>query len=468
MTNLVSDGDRDIFVANYQADGTLAWARRFGGPRADSLSQGGVKLDASGKIYVVCDFSGTVTFGGDPTFGDLGTFTFTADSTTDHVVLRFDASGKLEWATWFGGAFADGFALNDSGSIYVAGQFDGTRQFGHQQLTAISNGRDSLDGFLSRLDAETGQFVWTTKTGGKGSEWFNDIVFDAGSGSLYLTGGYTGQAVIGSTTLKANNLNSKGFVAKADQAGNFLWAKSLDGGGTGHCAAMVDGNVVVAGFFEDTATFGNIRLTNSQPGPDLFLASLQSDGKVNWAVSAAGVGSGRTEIYPRAITADASGNLFVAGNFRDQYDGTASAQFGADLLVSSGNSDLFVSQVNGASGQFLKSWRMGGTSGDEFASSLTVDAAGNLWMDGSFAGMADFPNGETQTSVNNSRDIFLLKFLQSPPTATATAPASLQTTASADKPARNSAVFLDATAVQQLCAEPERTWTFKSRVRMRV
>ena len=140
---LTTDGpQRDIFVARYQADGSLDWARRFGGTGFDNewlgWQDGDVQVDSSGNTYVLCDFYGAVTFGGDPSFGDAGAFAFTSDSTTDHVMLRFDTDGKLEWATWFGGAEVGGFALDGSGSVFVAGAFTGTRQFGSEQLTAIS------------------------------------------------------------------------------------------------------------------------------------------------------------------------------------------------------------------------------------------------------------------------------------------------------------------------------------------
>ena len=244
-TNLTSNGNRDIFVAKYFADGTLDWARSFGGPGFDyewfDWQDGDIQVDASGNLYVLCDFWSTVTFGGDPTFGDVGAFTFTSDQTTDHVMLRFDSGGKLEWATWFGGAEAGGFVLDGSGSVYVAGGFTGTRKFGSQQLTAISAigaHNYNQDGFLSRLDATTGAFAWTKKTNGKGNEVFTSIAFDpSGSGSLYLPGYHRNEAVIGSSTfplIKGNNsLANEGFVAKANLAGTFNWAKVIAKGETG-------------------------------------------------------------------------------------------------------------------------------------------------------------------------------------------------------------------------------------------
>jgi hypothetical protein len=429
---LTADGpQRDIFVAKYHADGSLDWARRFGGAGSDNewldWLDGDVQVDADGNTYVLCDFYGMVMFGGDPSFGDAGAFTFTSDSTTDHVMLRFDTDGSLEWATWFGGAEVGGFALDGNGSVYVAGAFTGTRQFGSEQLTAISAKigphRYNQDGFLSRLDADTGALTWTKKTSGKGNEVFTSIAFDpSGSGSLYLPGYHRNEAVIGSTTFPLvkgkNGLANEGFVAKANLAGTFNWAKVIAKGATGALGAtMVNGNVIVTGSFGGTQVdFGNIRRTSAQSSNDLYVARMDANGNFLWAVNAGGIAGSTTAVNPTDITSDAFGNVFVTGIFSTG-SVSGSAQFGSDLLTSNGTSDQFVSQLNGATGQFLKSWRMGGPLNEYFTGGLTTDATGNLWVTGQFLGAADFPTGDTLNSVNDSGDIFLLRFSQAPPAA---------------------------------------------------
>jgi hypothetical protein len=442
-TSLTSNGNRDIFVAKYFADGTLDWARSFGGPGSDyewfDWLDGDVQVDASGNTYVLCDFWSTVTFGGDPTFGDVGEFTFTSDQTTDHVMLRFDSGGKLEWATWFGGAEVGGFVLdvdgNGDGSIYAAGSFTGTRNFGTQQLTAISAkigaNNYNQDGFLSRLDADTGTFTWTKKTSGKGNEVFTSIAYDpSGSGSLYLPGYHRNEAIIGSSTfplIKGNTgLTNEGFVAKAELDGDFNWAKVVAKGNTEAIgAAIVNGIVIVTGSFAGTQVdFGNIRLTSAQSNNDLYVARMDVSGNVLWAVNAGGVAGSTTQLRPLDITSDTIGNVFVSGLFSTG-SGSASAQFGSEILTSIGTGDHFISQLNGATGQFLESWRVGGPLSESNVGGLTVDAANNLWMTGQFYGAADFPTGDTLNSVNDSGDIFVLRLLQSPSVAMSAAVLSI-------------------------------------------
>jgi hypothetical protein len=175
---------------------------------------------------------------------------------------------------------------------------------------------------------------------------------------------------------------------------------------------MVNGNVIVTGTFNDTqADFGNIRLTSAQSSSDLYVARMDASGSFLWAVNAGGIAGSTTGVSPLDITADASGNVFVTGIF-SAGSGSPSAQFGSEILTSIGTSDQFVSQLSGGTGQFLKSWRMGGPLNEFNVGGLTTDAAGNLWVTGQFLGAADFPTGQTINSVSDSGDIFLLRFSQ--------------------------------------------------------
>ena len=70
-------GDRDIFVAKYDASGDLLWAKRAGGEGFDRSF--GIAVDAAGNSYVTGGFEGTATFG--PGETDETTLTSAAGST---------------------------------------------------------------------------------------------------------------------------------------------------------------------------------------------------------------------------------------------------------------------------------------------------------------------------------------------------------------------------------------------------
>jgi hypothetical protein len=63
-TLLPSAGGMDMALARFQADGSLAWAKRAGGP-ANNECGSGVAQRFDGRLVVIGSFGGTATFGAD-------------------------------------------------------------------------------------------------------------------------------------------------------------------------------------------------------------------------------------------------------------------------------------------------------------------------------------------------------------------------------------------------------------------
>ncbi|HBE35201.1 MAG TPA: hypothetical protein DD990_28875, partial [Cyanobacteria bacterium UBA11368] len=60
-TTLTSNGSEDIFVAKLGSDGSVAWAKSFGGSGGDFGNS--IATDSSGNLYTTGDFTDTATFG---------------------------------------------------------------------------------------------------------------------------------------------------------------------------------------------------------------------------------------------------------------------------------------------------------------------------------------------------------------------------------------------------------------------
>ncbi|WP_046247224.1 T9SS type A sorting domain-containing protein [Hymenobacter terrenus] len=101
-----------------------------------------------------------------------------------------------------------------------------------------------------------------------------------------------------------------------------------------------------------------------------------------------------------AVSADASGNSYIAGYF----SGTLS--FGAQRLTTSGQSDVFLAKYDPA-GHLLWVKALGG-SGQDMASDIAVDAQGNSYLTGSFE--SEIVVGNTTLVSNGSQDIFIAKY----------------------------------------------------------
>jgi FlgD Ig-like domain/Beta-propeller repeat len=101
-----------------------------------------------------------------------------------------------------------------------------------------------------------------------------------------------------------------------------------------------------------------------------------------------------------AVATDASGNVYVTGNF------SGTVNFGGSNLVSAGELDIFLAKYN-AAGVHQWSQRFGGT-GLDGAASVAVDASGNVVITGDFNGTANFGGANLVSAAN--LDAFLAKY----------------------------------------------------------
>jgi hypothetical protein len=136
---------------------------------------------------------------------------------------------------------------------------------------------------------------------------------------------------------------------------------------------------------------------------DLESRRLLANGDFGAIISVGGAGEDRAN----HVAVDRFGSIYVVGKF----SGT-SADFdpGADtkLLNSAGGSDIFVAKYS-SSGSLVWAVQAGGTSDDE-ASSVVVDAAGDVYIAGVFQGKVDFRPGRRESFFTaKDRDAFLWK-----------------------------------------------------------
>ena len=258
--------------------------------------------------------------------------------------------------------------------------------------------------------------TWLWAKGETGSESVNSVAVDT-SGNFFVAGSFSGESVtFGSITLtNSHDLDSDLFLAKYDSNGTVQWAISAGDNYTDEATSVaVDaaGNVYLTGYwYGDTIIFGSFSLHNTYHGnADIFLVKFDPDGNVIWAKSAGGSSSDQA----KAVAVDASGNVFITGWFQ------WAIKFGTITLQNAdhtgyGSPDIFLAKYD-SDGNFQWANSVQGMLSDE-AKSIAVDNAGNSYVTGYFASRTItfdniiLANSDSDTTIKwPNNDIFVAKY----------------------------------------------------------
>lgn len=382
-----------VILVNTSHGQSLEWAKKIGGSSATSGTA--VCADLQGNVYTVGLFSDTIDF--DP---GSGVFELTPDffGQNDIFISKLDAAGDFVWAKKFSGngnKFPEAVDLDSNGNLFLTGYFFNTVDFDPGADTFSLTSAGNADIFITKLDAE-GNFVWSKQIGGNSNEVGHSIEVDL-TGHVYLTGFFEGTVDFDSGESIAS-LNSIGasqdiFILKLNSIGGFEWVKQIGGSANdiGNCISTdSEGKVFLSGIFGTTVDFDpgeELYSLTSSGTVDAFVSKFEPSGAFVWARQLGGTG-GEGEA---SLSLDSLGNVYCTGFFFETaYFDVSSGQSHAALL-SSGGSDVYVVKFDHI-GNFLWARSLGGPN-DEIPYSIDVDALGNVYSTGLFAGTADFDPG---------------------------------------------------------------------------
>jgi hypothetical protein len=322
-TSLTSNGETDIYIAKLDTDGNWLWAVGAGGSLADNGYY--LAVDNAANVYATGLFREYIEFGDTP---------MTTIGVEDIFVCKLDSNGNWLWAKQAGGIGMDGglsIDVDSQSNVYVCGIYSWNCTFGNITLTATGPRSD----FAAKLNTD-GDWLWVTGADCTSLTQAYDIAVD-NDGNVYLTGVFASTIVFGETTLTANGPCDL-FVVKLDEDGNWVWAKQAGGPYNhdhGYCITTDgDANVYVIGYFYLSCSFGATSL-NSAGLHDIFVAKLNTDGMLLWAVSA----GGPADDYGFGIDLDNDGTIYTTGYF------ASTAQFGNYSVTSNGADDIFVASL---------------------------------------------------------------------------------------------------------------------------
>lgn len=326
------------------------------------------------------------------------TWTFTPPAATPTSVPTAPgtpwAGGAPIWAVRAGGAgfdVATAVHLAADGTIFVAGYFTGTTDFGLGPVQSAG-----MDIFLAKYTA-AGLPVWAIHTGNGYSNSPLGLTVDH-AGNVILAGQFMQSINFGCGTMTSGLPDSyDAFVVKIAPHGSCLWQYKYGSGGDDSAAAVaVDSadNVLVTGYFTGRVSFGGTALysSNSSGGRSTFVLKLSSSGAHVWsrAFSQGISNNGPDQGY--GIATDPAGNVLVAGNFQgtEFFDG-------ASTTTSAGMSeDIYLAKLS--SNGTLQWVRDIGSTGSDRAYAVAADPQGNVGITGYFAGNVDFGGASLQAT----------------------------------------------------------------------
>lgn len=412
---LISLGGTDGFVAKYSPTGALAWAVRFGGTGAETVTA--LARDNAGNLYVGGGFEGTANFGtgaGAPALFSAGA--------EDGFVAKLSGDGSFIWARRFGATSADeveDLALDPAGDAYAVGVFSGRADALPATGGEVLGNGSETDGFVLSLDP-SGAVRWAFGVGGTDADHADAVRVTSGS-EVVVAGVFRGTADFAPGTATSGLVSVGGgdvFVAAYSTAGALLWARGIGGPGAedvspGGLAAEGSGGVALTGTFGGSVDFdpgAGLATRTSIGASDAYVVRLDGAGAYQSAFSVGGTGSARAT----HLTFASDGNVIAAGAFSGTVDFDPGSGTRALTALGAGGSDVFVAKYTPA-GALVWLSRFGdavnGAGKLNRATTVAADAFGAVYVAGKFFSTPNFDPGSGNfrlTSLGDA-DGFLVK-----------------------------------------------------------
>lgn len=280
-TQFAAQGAGDAFVASLAASGGLRWIRQFGGAGEDNTFD--LTTDGAGNIYLSGWFADTIRFG-DVTLQSAGG--------QDMFLVKLDPGGRTIWARRFGGPASDGgneIAVLSNGEIAVAAISEGDFTVDGQ---AFRHGGGERDAYLLRLSAN-GDVRWVAPFNGPGTERIRGVDINT-AGEVFVGFQYRGQVSLGAQAVRAQG-GWDGAVAKLDANGGGVFLRAVGGGELDNVrgvGAGPDGSVYISGQFSGPAVMVDRQVPAIGSRGDEYLARVDRNGQMMWLVSFGGPGIG--------------------------------------------------------------------------------------------------------------------------------------------------------------------------------
>ena len=394
--NSISSSYPDFYVAKFDPQGDIIWAKQGNGLREDMAYD------------VVSDENDNVIVTG--IYGMYTSYSITIDSVTllnsgqgDMFLAKYNSNGDLLWAIREGGPAREWGRSVDvdlQGNIYVCGNYyNGNSNIGGN---VISN-NSSYGIFICKYNS-SGILQWYKIGNSPDRELVRNIVVFPETGNLYAFGDFKDDHITLDTVTLYNHNEGEfdNFLFKLDTDGNVLWGRCIGGMQKekgNFCTVDVRENVYVTGIYESAECYiGTDTLLNSNINQgDTYIAMYSYLGDFEWSTSI----TGNDEEIAYSITSDTSDYIFVTGYFN-----STSINIGGQSFLNNGQYDVFVAKYN-YQGGFHWATTVGG-SGSDKANVITINHNRELFVAGEFTS-SSVQFDSTIIYQTSGEDVFLAK-----------------------------------------------------------
>ena len=352
------------------------------------------------------------------------------ESLETRAMLATFASGEWGWAGTLGaGTSINSMCTDSSGAVVVSGTLSGSCDVdpGEGISTLVSAG--GTDAFVAKYTS-AGALLWARSFGGTGNEQGLCVAVDSRDDSLLVGGAFSGVVDFDpgpQDRLRTSAGYYDAYMSKFGSDGSFQWVGTLGSNRAptfGNAEAIeyvngmdvdADGNIFATGMFNGNATarFGAGSAALVSGGPqNTFILEVQPSGNLVWAKQFYSTflnGGAEIKVLP-------SGRLAVRGGFHTYSGGPPDFDPGAGTAYGKayGYADAYLALLE-RNGDYVWSSSFG-TSSEDGAAGLAVDADGFLYLVGSFGGRwggtIDLDPGAAAasfTAEGTNEDIFVVK-----------------------------------------------------------
>ncbi|MCE7735418.1 MAG: hypothetical protein GPJ54_11110 [Candidatus Heimdallarchaeota archaeon] len=316
-------GGRDLVISKFSNTGEIIWSTFLGGPFGYEAIIS-IEIDDDNYLYL-----SAWTKGGFPMTD--GAFQAEKGGSRDNMLAKISPEGNLEWSTYLGGIFSEGYpsylwqngadfddfadnmgemSLDSKGNLIFVGISESPD---YPLKNEIQNSKSGIyDIVVSKFDND-GQLIFSTFLGGNSEEDQVDLFIDS-QDNIIITGNTFSQDFPVENAIQGTNAGRHDtFITKFNPAGELLWSTYF---GAENDETLVNSgidqndNIILLGITnsETLYTTDNSVYNNLTDG---FITKFDSDGKIVWSSY---LGSTGVEKFNRfSLIIDAKGNSYVTG-----------------------------------------------------------------------------------------------------------------------------------------------------------